>query len=140
VLAVWEAATVIPSRRNFYVVEDLTDCHATTDSAIYRLVFWRTDMLPTADIRRLADLLNASDSHAIPRKQRPGMAAGLADDDQIPAWALNTSWMLATGRTLRSDAPPRPRAEEELITFWADNQTTVGCIVAIGSASRRAAR
>jgi len=140
VLAVWEAATVIPSRRNSYVVKDLTDCHATTDGAICRLVFSRRDMLPAVDMRRLADLFSASDSPAVPQNQRPGVAAGLADDDQIPAWVLNTSWMLATGQTLRGGAPPWPRAEEDLITFWADNQTTAGCIVAIGSASRRVAR
>jgi hypothetical protein len=31
--------------------------------------------------------------------------------------------MLAVGRALRADVSPQLRAEEELITFWADKQT-----------------
>jgi hypothetical protein len=33
-----------------------------------------------------------------------------------------TSWSLATGRTLRAGVPPQSLTEEELISFWADDQ------------------
>lgn len=130
---------MIPFPRNSRVVEDLTDLHAATDHLAHRLVFSQPDMFPAADAPCFADLLSASDSRAIQQTQRPGTAAGLADDDQILARTLSTSWTLATGRTLRGDVPPQPRTKEEPITFRADNQTTVGCVVATGPTSRRAA-
>jgi len=46
-----------------------------------------------------------------------------ADDEEDTQLArvLITSWSLATGRTLRSDVPPRLLTEDELIAFWADD-------------------
>jgi hypothetical protein len=35
---------------------------------------------------------------------------------------LITSWSLATGRTLRMGVSPQLLTEEELISFWADDQ------------------
>jgi hypothetical protein len=35
---------------------------------------------------------------------------------------LITSWSLATGRTLRAGVAPQSLTEDELISFWADDQ------------------
>jgi L-lysine 2,3-aminomutase len=57
-LAVRAVATVLPFRTNAYVVEELIDWDAAPDDPIYRLVFPQPDMLPAADTRRLAALLD----------------------------------------------------------------------------------
>ena len=57
-LAVRAVATVLPFRTNSYVVENLIDWDAAPDDPIYRLVFPQPDMLPEADVRRLADLID----------------------------------------------------------------------------------
>ena len=57
-LAVRAVATVLPFRTNSYVVENLIDWDAAPDDPIYRLVFPQPDMLPAADVRRLAALLD----------------------------------------------------------------------------------
>ena len=57
-LAVRAVATVLPFRTNSYVVENLIDWDAAPDDPIYRLVFPQPDMLPQADVRRLADLIS----------------------------------------------------------------------------------
>ncbi len=56
-LAVQAVATVLPFRTNAYVVEQLIDWDAAPDDPIYRLVFPQADMLPQADVRRIAGLL-----------------------------------------------------------------------------------
>jgi KamA family protein len=56
-LAVQAVATVLPFRTNAYVVEQLIDWDAAPDDPIYRLVFPQADMLPEADVRRIAGLL-----------------------------------------------------------------------------------
>ncbi len=56
-LAVQAVATVLPFRTNAYVVEQLIDWDAAPDDPIYRLVFQQADMLPQADVRRIAGLL-----------------------------------------------------------------------------------
>jgi L-lysine 2,3-aminomutase len=58
-LAVRAVATVLPFRTNSYVTENLIDWDAAPDDPIYRLVFPQPDMLPAADVRRLAGLLSA---------------------------------------------------------------------------------
>jgi hypothetical protein len=60
-------------------------------------------------------------ARAIPAESRrinAGRGGGLAHDQ-----VLTTNRMLAVGRALRADVSPQLRAEEELITFWADKQT-----------------
>jgi KamA family protein len=57
-LAVRAVATVLPFRTNSYVVENLIDWDAAPDDPIYRLVFPQPDMLPAADVRRLADMIS----------------------------------------------------------------------------------
>ena len=57
-LAVRAVATVLPFRTNSYVVEHLIDWDAAPDDPIYRLVFPQPDMLPAADVRRLADMID----------------------------------------------------------------------------------
>ena len=70
------------------------------------------------------------ESGAIPRRGLPLWAASHAgDDDVILARLLITSWTLATGRTLRSDVPPRFLSDEELISFWADERMTADLAV-----------
>ena len=41
-------------------------------------------------------------------------------EDELLARVLITSWSLTTGRTLRG-VPPQSLAEDELISFWADD-------------------
>ena len=57
-LAVRAVASVLPFRTNSYVVENLIDWDAAPDDPMYRLVFPQPDMLPAADVRRLADLIS----------------------------------------------------------------------------------
>jgi len=57
-LAVRAVATVLPFRTNAYVVEHLIDWDAAPDDPIYRLVFPQPDMLPAADVQRLAGLID----------------------------------------------------------------------------------
>ncbi|MFF4779602.1 KamA family radical SAM protein [Microtetraspora fusca] len=56
-LRVRAVATVLPFRTNAYVVDELIDWSAVPDDPIYRLVFPQEDMLPEADVSRLAALL-----------------------------------------------------------------------------------
>jgi KamA family protein len=56
-LAVQAVAAVLPFRTNAYVVDELIDWAAAPDDPIYRLVFPQADMLPEADVRRIAGLL-----------------------------------------------------------------------------------
>ncbi len=49
-------------------------------------------------------------------------AARHANEDELLARVLITSWTLATGRTLRAGATPQSLSEEELIDFWADGE------------------
>jgi L-lysine 2,3-aminomutase len=56
-LAVRAVATVLPFRTNSYVIENLIDWDAAPDDPIYRLVFPQPDMLPAADVQRLAGLI-----------------------------------------------------------------------------------
>jgi KamA family protein len=57
-LAIRAVATVLPFRTNSYVVDDLIDWDAAPDDPIYRLVFPQPDMLPGADVARMASLLS----------------------------------------------------------------------------------
>ena len=47
------------------------------------------------------------------------------DEDELLARVLITSWTLATGRTLPPGVPPHSHTEEELISFWADDQIAI---------------
>ena len=53
-------------------------------------------------------------------------ASRCQDDDERYAWVLITSWALITGRLLRADVPARLLTKDELIEFWADDQTAEG--------------
>src|SRR5580700_8290092 len=57
-LAVRAVATVLPFRANAYVIENLIDWDAAPDDPIYRLVFPQPDMLPAADVQRLAEMIS----------------------------------------------------------------------------------
>ncbi len=69
-LAVRAVATVLPFRTNSYVVENLIDWDAAPDDPIYRLVFPQPDMLPAADVRRLADLISGEAPAGRPARRR----------------------------------------------------------------------
>jgi KamA family protein len=56
-LAVRAVAAVLPFRTNSYVIDELIDWDAAPDDPMYRLVFPQPDMLPPADVGRLADLI-----------------------------------------------------------------------------------
>ncbi|WP_436892063.1 KamA family radical SAM protein [Nocardiopsis dassonvillei] len=58
-------ATVLPFRVNAYVLDELIDWDAAPDDPIYRLVFPQADMLPQADVARIADLIRSG----APRKE-----------------------------------------------------------------------
>ena len=62
----------------------------------------------------------ASDSGAKSRRRFVGRAVQHANEDELLARVLITSWSLTTGRTLRG-APPQSLTEDELISFWADD-------------------
>ena len=62
----------------------------------------------------------ASDSGAKSRRRFFSRAVQHANEDELLARVLITSWSLATGRTLRG-APPQSLTEDELISFWADD-------------------
>ncbi len=50
-------ATVLPFRVNAYVVDELIDWDNVPDDPMFRLVFPRPDMLPQADVSRMAGML-----------------------------------------------------------------------------------
>lgn len=56
-LRIRAVAAVLPFRTNSYVVDELIDWSAAFDDPIYNLVFPRADMLPHADVNRIAELL-----------------------------------------------------------------------------------
>ena len=62
----------------------------------------------------------ASDSGAKARRKFFSRAVRHANEDELLARVLITSWSLTTGRTLRG-VPPQTLTEEELISFWADD-------------------
>ena len=64
----------------------------------------------------------AGDTAANTQYRTSGRAVHDAAEDELLARILITSWSLATGRTLRADAAPQSLSEEELISFWADDQ------------------
>ncbi|MFF3443096.1 KamA family radical SAM protein [Streptosporangium sp. NPDC002721] len=63
-LRIRAVATVLPFRTNAYVVDRLIDWSAVPEDPIYRLVFPQEDMLPEADVTRLAGLLRAGAGNA----------------------------------------------------------------------------
>jgi hypothetical protein len=64
----------------------------------------------------------ASDSDANARRGIFSRAVQRTDEDDLLARVLITSWSLTTGRTLRAGVAPQSLTEEELISFWADDQ------------------
>jgi hypothetical protein len=67
----------------------------------------------------------ASDSGENTQYRISGRAVHDAAEDDLLARILITSWSLATGRTLRAGAAPQSLSEEDLISFWADDQIGV---------------
>jgi KamA family protein len=63
-LEIRAVATVLPFRTNAYVVDELIDWSAVPDDPMYRLVFPQADMLPKADVSRLAHLLRSGATNA----------------------------------------------------------------------------
>ena len=94
-LAVRAVATVLPFRTNSYVVEHLIDWDAAPDDPIYRLVFPQPDMLPEADVRRLADMIDGGEpaaglraaAHEIRMRLNPHPAGPAAAEPAQPATA-----------------------------------------------------
>ncbi len=85
-LAVQAVATVLPFRTNAYVIDELIDWAAAPDDPIYRLVFPQADMLPRADVRRIAGLLASgapdgavrAEAHQVRMRLNPHPAGQLA--------------------------------------------------------------
>ena len=65
---------------------------------------------------------DASDSGADARRRFFSRAVYRPNEDELLARVLITSWSLATGRTLRAGVTPQSLTEDELISFWADDQ------------------
>ena len=63
----------------------------------------------------------ASDSGVNVKRRFPGWTPRPSREDELLARVLITSWSLATGRTLRGVAP-QALTEDELISFWADDE------------------
>ena len=85
-LAVQAVATVLPFRTNAYVIDELIDWAAAPADPIYRLVFPQADMLPEADVRRIAGLLASgapdeavrAEAHQVRMRLNPHPAGQLA--------------------------------------------------------------
>ncbi|MEU3170293.1 lysine 2,3-aminomutase [Streptosporangium sp. NPDC006930] len=76
-LRIRAVATVLPFRTNAYVVDQLIDWSAIPEDPIYRLVFPQEDMLPEADVTRLAGLLEAGAGNAEIQAAANKVRAGL---------------------------------------------------------------
>ena len=90
--------TVLPFRTNAYVIEELIDWGAAPDDPLYRLVFPQADMLPAADVARIAALLArgapepeiTAAAHEVRMRLNPHPAGQLAlnipdlDDEPLP--------------------------------------------------------
>lgn len=85
-LRVRAVGAVLPFRTNEYVIEHLIDWDAAPEDPMYRLVFPQADMLPPADVERIAGLLanGASDAelgpvvHEVRMRLNPHPAGQLA--------------------------------------------------------------
>jgi len=67
----------------------------------------------------------ASDSGAMLRRNLHANPVDWANEDEMLARVLVTSWTLATGRTLRAGVPPHTLSADELISFWADDLISI---------------
>jgi hypothetical protein len=67
----------------------------------------------------------ASDSVATSRRNTRVKPVDRENEDELLARVLITSWTLVTGRILRPGVPPHAHSEEELISFWADDQIAI---------------
>jgi L-lysine 2,3-aminomutase len=97
-LAVRAVGTVLPFRTNGYVIDELIDWTAAPDDPVYRLVFPQADMLPPADVARIAGLLArgapdpeiAAAAHDVRMRLNPHPAGQLAlnipdlDEEPLP--------------------------------------------------------
>jgi hypothetical protein len=72
----------------------------------------------------------ASDSDAMSRRNSRAQPSYRENEDELLAQVLVTSWTLVTGRTLRAGVPPHSHSEEELISFWADDETAAAPVTA----------
>jgi hypothetical protein len=70
---------------------------------------------------------------AIVRHQTAGETSGHVDDELL-ARLLITRWTVATGRTLPAGVPPHLLSEDELISFWADDQITAARSASLAAA------
>lgn len=78
----------------------------------------------------------ASDSGANTRRRFFSRATRYADEDELLVRVLMTSWSMATGRSLREGISPHSLTEDELISFWADDQMTAHAAAAPAAAAR----
>ena len=69
----------------------------------------------------VSGLRNARDSGAYAARRFFSPAVRHADEDELLARVLITSWSLTSGRTLRAGVAPQSLTEDELISFWADD-------------------
>jgi hypothetical protein len=68
----------------------------------------------------VSTLVCASDFVPNSRRRISGRTR-FANEDEMLARVLITSWSLASGRTLRTEVAPQALTEDELIAFWADD-------------------
>ncbi len=109
-LAVRAVGAVLPFRANAYVVDELIDWGAAPDDPLYRLVFPQADMLPAADVARIAALLArgapepeiTAAAHEVRMRLNPHPAGQLALKPATPtartASAGRSSWTSLTSR------------------------------------------
>ena len=129
-LAVRAVATVLPFRTNAYVVENLIDWDAAPDDPIYRLVFPQPDMLPAADVARIADMLAggapepaiAPPAHEIRMRLNPHPAGQLAlniPSLRRPAAARRAAQVPGDRARLPQAGPDLPRVLQLLLPVGA---------------------
>jgi hypothetical protein len=70
----------------------------------------------------VSGIRRTSDSGPTARRRFFSRAVYHPDEDELLARVLITSWSLATGRILQAGVAPQSLTEDELISFWADDQ------------------
>jgi hypothetical protein len=79
--------------------------------------YWRIWFFVLEACGLAVQLVSASQAKDLPGRPKTDTAQS---DDEFIALVLIHTWMLTSGKVLRSDVPPDELTEEELIDFWAD--------------------
>lgn len=110
-------ARVLPFRVNPYVVEELIDWDDIPNDPLFQLTFPQPGMLPSRDVARIGDLLDAGADAATLRAAASGIRLGL---NPHPAGQLEHNMPTLDGRPLRG---LQHKYRETVLCFPARGQT-----------------